>query len=393
MPTKRFLLICLLAGLSLHTIAQTPELAETDRISYDLYQRASWKELLSYGKEELKAGHDFDLLRLRLGYAAFMLGRYSESLKQYDALLKRDHANQTAHYYSWLCRTYLNQPEQAGYHVTYFPAEWMKEGNHKKLALTSVGVEYSHKSTDQLRRGDASYGRFDLSNRWTHNVHMQQAIGFYQQTINEPTLPNVVQNKSNIDIGQKEYYNKLTLNLDRHWQVKAAYHFVYTPFNNLIYYNNLGMLGLQYNGNYVNWQVDAVVGQVTDTLQQQYNLSVTYYPLGNLNVYGISTLMLRNRNGASGLNVKQVIGCKLMKHAWLEANATLGKFSNLSENDALYLYHAIDANQIKLGATAYIVFNKHLLGQLGYNFEQRAIYYYQQSFNQHSITGGLSWKF
>jgi hypothetical protein len=393
MSSKFILLIGILACCALPVSAQTPEQAETDRISYDLYQRASWKELLVYGKEAVRDGRDFNLLRLRLGYAAFMLGNYSEALKHYDALLKRDHANQTAHYYAWLCRTYLNQPELAGYHIKYFPAEWMKDSNRKGLALMGIGAEFSYKSTDQIRRSDASYGRLDVANRWTHNVNMHQAVGFFQQTINEPALSNLVQNKNNINIAQKEYYNKLTLNLDRRWQLKAAYHLVYTPFNNFIYYNHLGMLGLQYHGNYVNWQADAVVGQVTDTIQQQYNLSATYYPLGNLNLYGISTLMLRNRQTHSGINVKQVVGFKWMKKSWLEANTTLGSFNNLSESDGLYLYNAIDANQFKAGLTMYWLLNKHLMGQLGYTFEQRAIYFYQNTFNQHSITGGLSWKF
>jgi hypothetical protein len=29
------------------------------------------------------------------------------------------------------------------------------------------------------------------------------------------------------------------LNLDRHWQLKAAYHYLHTPFNNFKYNNHL----------------------------------------------------------------------------------------------------------------------------------------------------------
>jgi hypothetical protein len=77
---------------------------------------------------------------------------------------------------------------------------------------------------------------------------------------------------------------------------------------------------------------------------------------------------------------------------WLEANATFGRFSNYFENDALYLYNAIDANKFKTGATAYISLTPKISAQLGYTMEQRELFQTKQSFNQHSITGGLSCK-
>jgi hypothetical protein len=57
------------------------------------------------------------------------------------------------------------------------------------------------------------------------------------------------------------------------------------------------------------------------------------------------------------------------------------------------VYNAIDKNLFKAGATAYIAITPKVTLQLGYTFEQREIYKSINSFNQHSITGGISCKF
>ena len=201
-----------------------------------------------------------------------------------------------------------------------------------------------------------------------------------------------VTNNNNINISQFEYYNRLTVNLNSKWQLKGAYHFIYTPFNNLVYYNHLGMFGIKYNSNYFNLQADAILGTVTDSSFQQYNFQVELYPLGNFNLYGFSTVSLR-QSKQGGTNFKQIIGFKVIKNFWIEGNATLGRFRNMAENDAMYLYNAIDINKIKVGITGYVSINKICVAQLGYTYEQREFYKKTNTFNQHSITGGLSWKF
>jgi len=63
------------------------------------------------------------------------------------------------------------------------------------------------------------------------------------------------------------------------------------------------------------------------------------------------------------------------------------------ENDALYVYHAIDPNTMKAGVTSYILFGGKTTLQIGYTYEKRRLFNTTNEFQQHSITGGLSWKF
>ncbi len=388
-------LICLLLLLLPGIIASAQKTLSYDEVnnkSYELYQKANWKELIHYGKEAIAEGQDFLLLRLRLGYASFILNNFSEALKHYAKVIKLDRYNETAHYYSWLCLKYLNQNELAGTHIKYFSKDMRAKEKLHSIAFTSIGTESSYKVTDLTTRGNSFYARLDLQNRWNWNIYMDQSGTIFNQTINERTLFSVVNNR-NIAINQKEYYNRLTINLSPRLQLKTVYHYIYTPFNNLTYRNHAGMAGIRYHRNYFNVQADAIIARVTDSTQQQYNLQVSLYPFGNLNLYSFSTAMYRSRQNNSGFNFKQVIGVKLLRNIWLEGNATLGSFTNLFENDAMYLYNAIDKNKIKAGATIYLSIGSKLIAQAGYTFEQREIYKTINTFNQHSITGGLSWKF
>ncbi|MBK8507045.1 MAG: hypothetical protein IPL46_35660 [Saprospiraceae bacterium] len=115
-------------------------------------------------------------------------------------------------------------------------------------------------------------------------------------------------NNNKIAINQVEYYNRIHINLNRHWQLKAAWHYLNTPFNNFKYNNNLLLAGVKYYGSYFDLQADAIVGKLTDTSLQQYNLQLGLYPLGNLKLYSFSTGMLRQQAG-SAFNFKQVLGC------------------------------------------------------------------------------------
>lgn len=359
--------------------------------SYSLYEKAAWKELLIYGKEAINNKQDFVMLRLRMGYAAFMLNNFSEAIKHYEVVLKNDSYNSAAHYYIFLSRKYLNQHELAAAESKYLSEEVLQQEKFKKVAVTNIGFEVSYKNAVVSSRRNPLYARLELGNRFSPNFHMLQSVATYQQKIKEPLLTGVT-NNNNINIRQIEYYNRIMLNLTNHWQIKGAYHFIHTPFNNLVFNNHLALLGLKYTGSYFDLQADAVLGKLSDSTIRQYNLQLGLYPLGNLNFYSFSTASLRQQ-GQSAFNFRQVLGVKLIKNLWLEGNVTLGTFSNLLENDALYVYNAIDPNKIKGGVTSYITLTPNIIAQLGYTFEQRQLYNQSINYNQHSITGGISWKF
>jgi hypothetical protein len=388
MQQLRNYLFIFIVLISLSTEAQNASTYDEVNIkSYSLYEKGSWKELINYGNDAIANGQDFTLLRLRIGYASFMLGNFSESVKAYEKVLANDSYNETAHYYLWLCRKYLNQPELADKHLAYLSAETLKKEKQTQFAFTGVGFETSFKNTDLVGRGNTIYNMVHVQNRLGWNLHMSQALSLFNQSIQLPSTvaPTV--------INQLEYYNKLTFNLNTNWQLKAAYHYTNTPINAKVYQNHSGLLGIKYSSNYFEIQADGIYSKMYDSTISQFDFQVGYFPLGNQKLYGISTAIYRNRTNGSGFNFKQVLGAQIAKKIWLEGNVTLGSFQDLYENDALYLYNAVDKNNYKAGIMSYITIGSKCILELGYTIEQRNLYLKTTTFNQNSITGGLKWKF
>ncbi|HEX8356648.1 MAG TPA: hypothetical protein VF610_04520, partial [Segetibacter sp.] len=279
-------------------------------------------------------------------------------------------------------------------HVSYLTPEVIAKERLKPLSLISADIESSFKSTNISLRESSNYNRVGLAHRLGFKIRMQHSVAFYNQTIlgmqpgRRPGTPTTVR----IDINQKEYYNRTSLNLSDRVQLIGAYHYLYTPFNNYIYNNHVGLLGIKYFSNYFDLQGDGVFSKLTDSSHTQFNLTAGVYPKGNLNVYGVSTISYRTGTN-SGVNLKQVVGLKVFKNTWLELNGTFGEFRNFVENDALYVYNAIDKNVSKGGATVYFTISPRFVANAGYTFEQRELFQKTNLFNQQSITGGLTCKF
>jgi len=387
-------LICVL--ISLNGFSQQSFSYEAVNIqSYALYEKAAWSQVLEYGKEAIAAGQDFTLLRLRMGYAAFMKSDFSQAIAQYEQVLKNDSYNSTAHYYIWLCRTYLNQGELANLQIPFLSDEVMAKEKKQGAVITGVALESSFKTTDIITRGNTFFQYLGIQNRFGSKLTMDIAGTYFNQSISSlPTGAPAGAPLKSSSITQTEFYNKYSFNIHPHWQLKAAYHYANTVFDLSTYQNHAVFAALKYHGNYFDVQLEGVYSNMFDTSISQASLQLGYYPMGNMNFYGYSSATIRNRPNETGFNFKQVLGAKVYKGVWLEANATLGKFRDLFENDAKYLYNAPDQNQFKGGLVSYISLSPKCTLELGYTLEQRAIVKNPNSlFTQHSITGGLTWKF
>ena len=290
MYLKKLVILIFIISASFLVMGQNKLSKEmVDVQSYQLYQNGQWDELIIYGNKALQEGIDLNFLRLRLGYAFVMKQQYCEALKHYDIILNKDKFNQIARYYEWFCRINLNQSDFASLNASYFSKEIKKSEKINPFAITSIGVESSYKFTSVSSRGNAFYNAIKVNSRLGWRISMSHNfIGFNQQ-INEPKLI-YVKDSNAIKINQKEYHNLTSINLNNRFQIKASYHYLQTPFNNFIYNNHVGMIGLKYYNHYFNLQANAIIGKLIDSSIQQFEFQSEYYPSGNLNVYGSTTM-------------------------------------------------------------------------------------------------------
>lgn len=389
MYTKKLLILFICTVLFLRIQAQeTDTQAAVDLRSLTLYNSAQWKSLMSYGREKISSGIDFPLLRMRTGYAAFMLGNYSQSLLQYEKVLDAEPDNSIAVYYAYLTNMYLNNITAARYYAAKLPAETKAREKIDRIKLSAVELEFSYKIPSAPSRQNARYFRVGLNLQLGYRLEVQQSAAFFNQLIDEPRLPTAIVNRQTVDIREKQYYSKLIFAVTGKLSLIGGFHYVYTPFNNLVYNNTIVFSGINYATPFVHFKAMASFGNISDSSFNQYDATVTVYPMGNTKLYSITRAAFGN-----DFTVLQVIGYGITKSIWLEGNVTLGKFNNLLENDALYVFNDIDQKQFKAGGSVYALLSKKVLLSINYTFEQKLKYKTQITFNQNSINGGLSWKF
>ncbi len=387
MYTKRIIL--LLIGCLHYFMVQAQTIANDSVAnveSLNLYYAQNWSGLLSYGKSAIKSGTDFPLLRMRIGYASLLLGKYSESLKHYSKTYHRDKQNTIALYYTYLNNLYLNNMTSTRYYAGKMSRESRSAEKLKRYKLAAINTGYTYKYPDSEFRGLGTYWNAAANVQLGYRLELQQMAGFFHQTISEPSLQYVNDNE-HIVIDQKEYYGKLIWALSGKLSLLGGYHYIFNSFNNYTYNNHLGFGGIKYSLPYFHLQLMGHKGTISDSSYQQVDATISTYPLGSTKLYTIT----RGSYGEQ-FTLTQIVGINILKNTWLEGNTTIGRYSKLLENDGLYLFNDIDKKCIKVGGTIYILMAKQLLLSLNYIYEQKLRFGTSDTyFNEHSVTIGLSW--
>lgn len=395
MGKRRYVLIFALI-FYLNTVhAQGQTFEQADSTSAMLFGKADWARLISLGQQAISNGVDFPELRSRVGYAYMMTGNYKAALKAYNKVFKNDSYSQDARYYAYLCHLYLNQEPGASYNGAYLDTAHLQSYNLSNFNILNAGVETGLKYPEDYYRGTATYTRVSMLTRLNWKLTLDLSAIYFRQSIDNkisgpPDLPdNIIMSKLD---RQFEYYARLRYAITENIIILGAYHYLNTNYRDKTYNSQIGLLGLKFTGTYFDLQADVNFGNMINQRMQQYNAEITWYPLGNLNLYAISRGSYQRQDN-SRMIFDERIGFKFMKNTWLESSATFSNLDNYIDADALYIYNAIDVSKLKLGETAFYQLGKHAQLQLNYSFEKKKDETHNSNYNQYAITAGLLWRF
>ncbi len=395
MEYRKYLVVFIfMAAINVSKAQVVKTFEQADSTSNALSQSADWKQLIDFGQLSINAGFDFPALRQRLGNAYMMEQNYSAALAEYDMVFKNDSYNQTARYYAYLCRKYLNQDQGASYNASYVDTTVLKNKDITPYGLLTGGLETGLKYPGDKYRGTASYTRVSLSNRLSWRWQLEQSLAYFNQSVtdNVVQIPGAPRVSTDYADQQFEYYGKLSFSMNENVQLIGVYHYLHANYQNVGYSNNIGLAGIKYTGSYVDIQADVNMGNITGQHLNQYNATLMLYPMGNLNFYLVSRGSYHDQNGGNGV-FEQSVGYKLFKNTWAQTSATFGSQDNYVDADGLYIYNAIDATTLRVGQTIFYQLNNHAQLQLNYTYEKKKDDNHNLNYNQNSITAGLLWKF
>jgi hypothetical protein len=403
MRTKLLIILGILY-LHLNTNGQTLNYQSVDSITYLQYVNAQWDNLLITGKQANKEGISYRNLSLRMGLAAFTLHNYSKAILHYKKALNFYSYDADASNYITACNLYLNRQELAT-----FTARKLEKNMQKDLLVSypkiikTVDLEGGLKFTNSEVRLPAQYYRLGIQSQLSSRLSIINSVSFFnQQYAQPPSGQNMPQNNfgpKTIPVTDFEYYAKITGVINNKSLIKIAYTYNNSVLGQSISTVNLVTLAYKYYFNYIDLQGEITAGNLSDNSFKQFTLSSTIFPKGNTNFYLTLRASYRIDSTNKQFNCAPTLGFKAFKKCWIETNITLGEIKNYLENDALYIYNAIDKSKYKLLASGIFPLNKKLTLRLNYTLEQKTLYQIPDRQNnqnnnyiQQSLITGITWK-
>ena len=362
-----------------------------DSLSYQAYLVGNWDQLIQIGKEAISQDIDYKNLRKRMGYAYFVKGEYYAAEHAYEKALNFDQSDTDARIYLYYCGLNTGDNTFASYHANKLSLEEQSKLGIKQFKiLDAIDLEYNYKSNNSVSssRSNPNYYRAGIRTQLSNRLSLYQSASQYNQTLN-----------TTLAIKQKEYYGALNGILNARVTVDLAYHYLYTDLQSTTYSNqmtgNLYFAKLSTKLNRFNFAINASTMALDTANSKQLGLSAGYTLEGPNNVHLNSSLVRVIQTANNRFVFSQSIGLQLFKPLWVEGSISFGNLKNYTDNNGLYVYNSSDATTFRTGLTTLYTLSPKITLVGNYTFDKKELNNSSTitNYNQHSLSGGLIWKF
>lgn len=418
-------------------------LIKTDSITFALYEKQQWDELIEIGEAAIKNGIDFYYLRMRLGIARYEQHNYRHATPHFEKALVFYPGDQLAAeylYYSFLfagrksdsrrITRLLNETTKAkmGIKKSLFLEELYFEGGPAVSNISELennwknpaAADTIYNSTTYFKGYNYFHGGIRLN--ILPNLSIYQGYGRLNAAAQQNIRDFIMEYEPFERVArQDDYYANIEFVLPQGFKITGATHFLWIGYDRRdAFYNQSGILTFDTVANseddYVlslsvlkefsfgSIDINGTYGRVFNDTVSQLGASFTYFPLGNINFYGSSGIAKYWDREGNRTIFTQEIGVKIFKNIWIEGNATIGQLQDYAEKNAFVIYNAPEEINNKYEAVLIYAASKHLEISLRYRYLEREsgslVYTDLENFTItktnypfHSIIGGIKWKF
>ncbi|OQA00330.1 MAG: hypothetical protein BWY70_00739 [Bacteroidetes bacterium ADurb.Bin408] len=414
-----------------------------DSLSFRYYEEQKWDSVIYLSKKAFRNDIDYYYLRMRAGIAYYEKHKYRKAAVHFKKAVMfngPDDVNMEYLYFSYLFggmkseakaltkKFSVNLKEKLGLDRYNLIDELYVEGgptlgsNPQETQGNGMG---NNNNTPALLReeeltNDVRYFSFGLRHSLTKNISLFHAFSTVDigKTQNINVYQGYVVNKYRMF--QRQYYATLNFYLGNGFTLKPAFHFINVNYDKLVYSfntNNKLFLAqqkfilndfavstiLSKNISKFSFDLNAVMASLNNSRILQGSGALTYFPLGNLNLYFTGSYTYHNDDMAAN-NVYEIqVGGKIANKLWAEGFFTLGQLYNYVEKNAYITYNITDKIMSRKGFSLKYVVNDNIEFSLYYhnllkknklnviNPNNELIIRERNNFTNHSIIGGIKW--
>ena len=421
-----------------------------DKQTYKLYLDKNWKDLVSMGKNGLDNGFDYFYLRMRIGVAYYELHNYHRAIPHFRKALKFNSKDQYANEYLYYSYLFSGRKADAVNLSEKFTANLKKKlGINKVTGLRSFSIYHTFSyNTNQEKLDDFNTPADTSVNGWQNVTRNYNLIQLNFGHIVTPKLRlshgygylikqryHFFKEDEVSMLYPEETYKQLQVYVSGNLLVSSGFTagltLHYINLRPLIYYdtggtggwqsastsvstspsnNFAGYFSLSKNLEFFTVGFGLGVANLNDNVQFQKDLTLSFFPLGNLDFYFSSKIthhsdFLNLDNSVNNCIFEQKIGIKIFNPFWIELYGALGEKSDFIDYSGTVIYNEFNPITGNMGFNL-IIFPGKTGTQLFLNYRNQTIrssfnYYSDNTintindtdFNTQTITGGIKWDF
>ncbi len=416
-----------------------------DSVTYAQFINKDYKALHHTAKQALRDDIDFYFLRMRLGISYYEKKNYEAALPHFKKANNMNPADTLAQEYLYYSLLYTNRSEDAYDFAKTFSESLQNKIQFKKfspkdIASTFQSVSISggagintnitdNKNTDypdilyveKTLQGEAYLGNISMENKITTRLRVYnnfsyfnvKSVGIVLSALND-TLKNYSNKNYQYNFGMSYRFKNQFLvgGTFGYYKEKSNYfsalldagNFSVQYFDNTFEHNaNSGTLYSLYRFTKFEFGLSASIANLSDSMQYQAEGTLVFYPLGNQNLYSLSSAAFLQNGSKQNFIFKHQIGGRITKWLWAEAYASYGNHQNYLPSSGFIAYNTVEPIQFTVGADLNFKIGKINIIP-SYSLQQKESTYIQRNINQqtslhtnnyfnHLLTTTIKWNF
>jgi hypothetical protein len=404
------------------------QLQKVDSVTYALFLKEDWKQIIKTGKQANDEGIDFYYLKVRMGIAYFKENKMFNAIQFLEEAYDLEPNNVVVQDYLYWAYRYSGLVLESRLFYDKMEAKLKNKINLKAPLVSDISlnvlatnnldyndmlVSDANSETTDIRFIRKSQQMFSLG--MSHPL--SKKINFFHQFTYIPT--NSVQ-QENIDGvldneiykgSESRYYADVTLAFGNKWYVDAFVNVISGKYDNInpidetsaseIKYNDL-VFGVALTKSYyfIKNSINVSVSNLNDLNQFQAGYSLSLYPLGSTLFVPFGSIQYKNQEEEASMIY--TAGVAVTKGDFLFTGfGSVGNMNNYTANNGLIIYNQPATGLNEFGGSIKY-YTKNSILKVGYSFMNMEDNYYDEyfevtskkfEFKQQNIIAGITWIF
>ena len=377
---------------------QVKDFTYYNELTYDLYQKKEWDQLIETGLEALDQPYDFYYLRTRIGIAYYEKGIYTSTIRHLTKALTFNSSEPVI--LEYLYYAYIHASRYSDAVLLYHQNKQVMKNmrlSFKPRFVDAISVEAACKISDHnasygTEVDGVRYGQIGLWHRLGGHLSLYHYAGIMDHTFTDIQGNENSRIRYSYNFYQFDYYAGFRFNPGKGIDINPVFHFIGVDANSRQYTDLFYGIGMGKRFGKVRIGIQYGHGEINESILDQWIPEIRYYPFGNNKLYLSASTLWGSGNSRQQVYMGQA-GVRIFPGTWLEGFIAAGKSQFIALFDGTILFNNPDYLLSRSGASLDHYLTDTISLSLYYIAEIKEQIVSGDRYTHHVIALGLYYKF